>query len=78
MWALLILACYSVYSIVVGAPSEQTTERQFSEFLAKLDEGKVDSVTIKARDVAGTANFHGTFQGGQRYIFHRIFVFISQ
>jgi len=67
MWALLILACYSVYSIVVGAPSEQTTERQFSEFLAKLDEGKVDSVTIKARDVAGTANFHGTFQGGQLF-----------
>jgi cell division protease FtsH len=67
LWVLLILMSYSLYSIVFGTPPEERADRQFSEFLERVDKGEVEQLTVRGRDVAGTATYLGTFRGGQAF-----------
>jgi cell division protease FtsH len=62
LWLLLVLMSISVYHIVFGTPTEEKSERQFSEVLQSIDDGKVKSLTIKTQGSSGTATFIGNLK----------------
>ena len=67
LWALLLVVAMLVYKVAFDAPHEENQERSFSDVLQKVDQGKVQNLTIKGRDMSGTAVFDGTLKDGSRF-----------